>query len=86
MLAKVIGEFNPGWDSTESYDDCFWKAEAMAGGVLRNLLNLWKEQRRGVHLSKKQGTVRWQDFDSAKVCPMEERSDRKQLSFYNLSV
>ena len=31
-------------------------------------------------------TVRWQDFDSAKVCPMEERSDRKQLSFYNLSV
>lgn len=36
MLAKIIGEFNPGWDSEKSYDDCFWKAVAMAETILRN--------------------------------------------------
>lgn len=36
ILAKIIGEFNPGWDSEESYDDCFWKAVDMAELILRN--------------------------------------------------
>lgn len=36
MLAQVIGEFNPGWDSEESYDDCFWKAVNVAEMILRN--------------------------------------------------
>lgn len=36
MLAKIIGEFNPGWDSKASYDDCFWKAVDMAETILRN--------------------------------------------------
>lgn len=36
MLAKIISEFNPGWDSKDSYDDCFWKAVDMAEMILRN--------------------------------------------------
>lgn len=36
VLASVIDEFNPGWDSDASYDDCFWKAEAMAEQILQN--------------------------------------------------
>lgn len=36
MLAKIISEFNPGWDSKKSYDDCFWKAVDMAEIILRN--------------------------------------------------
>lgn len=35
-LAKIIDEFNPGWDSDEPYDDCFWKAVDLAEIVLRN--------------------------------------------------
>lgn len=35
-LAKIIDEFNPGWDSDEPYDDCFWKAVDLAEVVLRN--------------------------------------------------
>ncbi len=36
VLAQIIDEFNPGWDSEESYDSCFWKAEALAERILRN--------------------------------------------------
>lgn len=52
MLAKVIGEFNPGWDSTESYDDCFWKAEAMAEVILRNHFESVEGAKRGSALVK----------------------------------
>lgn len=36
VLAQIIDEFNPGWDSTVSYDACFWKAVDMAEMILRN--------------------------------------------------
>lgn len=36
MLAQVISEFNPGWDSNKSYDDCFWKAVDFAKQILEN--------------------------------------------------
>lgn len=36
MLAKIISEFNPGWDSTEPFDVGFWKAVDMAETILRN--------------------------------------------------
>lgn len=36
MLAKIISEFNPGWDSTETFDVGFWKAVDMAETILRN--------------------------------------------------
>lgn len=52
MLAKVIGEFNPGWDSTESYEDCFWKAEAMAEVILRNHFESVEGAKRGSALVK----------------------------------
>ena len=39
MLAKIISEFNPGWDSDESYDDCFLKAVAHAQEILINNFN-----------------------------------------------
>lgn len=35
-IAKIIDEFNPGWDSETPYDDCFWKAVDMAEIILRN--------------------------------------------------
>lgn len=36
VLASIIDEFNPSWDSEESYDDCFWRAVKMAEEILRN--------------------------------------------------
>lgn len=36
ILAKIISEFNPGWDSEVPYDECFWKAVDMAEIILRN--------------------------------------------------
>lgn len=36
VLAKIIGEWNPSWDSDESTDDCFWKAVDMAETILKN--------------------------------------------------
>ena len=36
ILADIIDEFNPGWDSGEDYDKCFWKAVDFAKLVLEN--------------------------------------------------
>lgn len=36
QLADIIDEFNPVWDSEESYDDCFWNAVDFAEQILRN--------------------------------------------------
>ena len=36
VLADIIDEFNPVWDSGESYDDCFWKAVNFAEQILQN--------------------------------------------------
>lgn len=36
VLATVIDEFNPGWDSDESYDEQFWKAVQLAQTILEN--------------------------------------------------
>lgn len=36
VLAEIIDEFNPSWDSKESYDDCFWRAVDFAEQILRN--------------------------------------------------
>lgn len=36
MLAKIVEEFNPSWDSYDSYDACFWRAEATAEVILKN--------------------------------------------------
>ena len=36
LLADIISEFNPGWDSKEPHDTCFWKAVDMAEVILRN--------------------------------------------------
>jgi len=36
LLATIIDEFNPGWDSEEQYDDCFWKAVDFAKQILGN--------------------------------------------------
>lgn len=36
VLAEIIDEFNPSWDSEESYDDCFWRAVDFAEQILRN--------------------------------------------------
>lgn len=36
MLAKLISQFNPSWDSEESYDACFWKAVDFAEQILNN--------------------------------------------------
>ncbi len=36
VLSQVIEEFNPGWDSEESYDSCFWKAVEVAEIILKN--------------------------------------------------
>lgn len=33
-LADAIGTFNPGWDSAEQPDDCFWRAVAVAQEIL----------------------------------------------------
>lgn len=35
-IAQIIAEFNPGWDSDEPYDDCFWRAVDMAEVILKN--------------------------------------------------
>ncbi len=36
VLAQIISEFNPGWDSGDSYDDCFIKAVEFAKQILEN--------------------------------------------------
>ncbi len=36
LLANLIDEFNPVWDSEESFDDCFWRAVDFAEQILRN--------------------------------------------------
>lgn len=36
VLAEIIEEFNPSWDSEESYDACFWRAVDFAEQILRN--------------------------------------------------
>lgn len=36
VLAKIISEFNPGWDSEVPYDEAFWKAVDFAETILRN--------------------------------------------------
>lgn len=36
LLADIIDEFNPGWDSGLSYDECFWKAVDFAKQILDN--------------------------------------------------
>lgn len=36
VLASIIDEFNPGWDSGKSYDGCFWKAVGFAKQILEN--------------------------------------------------
>lgn len=38
-LAEIINEFNPGWDSDEDYDSCFWRAVEFAKTVLQNHFN-----------------------------------------------
>ena len=35
-LADIIDEFNPNWDSDESYDDCFFRAVDFAKQILEN--------------------------------------------------
>lgn len=39
MIAKVIDEFNPSWDSDEEYDDCFFRAVDFAQEILINHFN-----------------------------------------------
>ena len=39
VIATIIDEFNPGWDSGEEYDVCFWKAVSFAKLVLENHFN-----------------------------------------------
>lgn len=36
MLANIIDEFNPSWDSYDSYDECFFKAVDFAKQILDN--------------------------------------------------
>lgn len=36
VLAQIIAEFNPGWDSKVPSDKCFWKAVEMAETILKN--------------------------------------------------
>lgn len=36
VIAQIIDEFNPGWDSKVPHDECFWKAVDMAETILRN--------------------------------------------------
>ncbi len=36
MLARIIDEFNPAWNSEEPFDSCFWKAVHFAGEILEN--------------------------------------------------
>ncbi|MCX4325883.1 MAG: MYG1 family protein [Lachnospiraceae bacterium] len=38
-LATIIDEFNPGWDSGEEYDACFWRAADFAKIILENHFN-----------------------------------------------
>ncbi len=47
VLAKIISEFNPGWDSEVSYDECFWKAEEFAETILRNHFQMLEGMQRG---------------------------------------
>lgn len=47
-LAEIIDEFNPGWDSSEDYDSCFWRAVEFAEKILRNhfesVAGIWRAQ------------------------------------------
>lgn len=47
LLAKVISEFNPGWDSKEAEDTAFWKAEAFAEEILKNHIRYVEGLKRG---------------------------------------
>lgn len=47
MLATIIEEFNPGWDSKLTYDECFWKAVEMAEVILRNHFESVEGMQRG---------------------------------------
>ena len=38
-IAKIIGEFNPGWDTEQDYDGCFKKAVEFAKVILVNHFN-----------------------------------------------
>lgn len=53
VLAQIIGEFNPGWDSDESYDDCFWRAVDMAETILKNHFDSVAGIERGRELVRK---------------------------------
>lgn len=53
MLAKIISEFNPGWDSEVSYEECFWKAEEFAETILRNHFGRLEGMERGKVLVEK---------------------------------
>lgn len=53
MLAKIISEFNPGWDSEVSYEECFWKAEEFAETILRNHFGRLEGMERGKALVEK---------------------------------
>ena len=39
MIAKIVDEFNPSWDSQDDYDDCFFKAVDFAQNILVNHFN-----------------------------------------------
>ncbi len=58
-LARIIDEFNPGWDSEEEFDDCFWRAVSFAKQILEN------------HFKAVEGLVRANDI----VCADMEKSD-----------
>ena len=47
MLATIIGEFNPGWDSGMPYDVCFHKAVKVAEVILRNHFRSVEGAKRG---------------------------------------
>ena len=38
-IAKIVGEFNPGWDTEQDYDGCFKKAVEFAKVILVNHFN-----------------------------------------------
>lgn len=63
LLAEIITQFNPGWDSDASYDACFWKAVEFAKQILEN------------HFASVQGIARAKEV----VCRAMEKSNGKIL-------
>lgn len=63
VLSEIIEEFNPTWDSEESYDQAFWQAVAFCRQILEN------------HFEKVEGIWRARDF----VLQEMERGDGQVL-------